>query len=1777
MVKLIRPLSVLTAVLGVGAVFAGDADKQVYNDIDVSAGGDITEPVAVHRAPYAAWLADPNYNNWTNYTTSGYHYEWPQIIRLTWGDVGRTLEFTNLTPGVTYEYSVVKNDSTPISGSFTTVANPPRWLAAEVNHKKGSDASYISNFRDLGGWEIPGGNGKKTNFNVFFRSASLDSYWQGSVDYRARCPIHTEFGIKTELDLRTASETGITSVAPEDPKDFDNYVYYFDNATKAGPYPTGSANTFTSSPMVADDSIRYYLISMTTGVQSSLTSDYAEATRKCFQVLGNPANHPVLFHCAGGRDRTGFVAVMIEALCGLTEEQIFRDHLSIVFAAQGSMYAERVDGNLRSLYANGSDGQPLYAKYGPSLAGHARAYLEAIGVTYDQLKGVTQAYVGETPEEVLARVDAYEASKNMRTVYYVTAETRATNAVHRVGDGEMLHDPVLFPRANETTEANKADGLISSYKLSREGFRFTGWTEEAQLSPTTGVKYSQWAVQPIYSVTFKGPFGEVLAAGAVNEGESGAALVPSAPAGTEITGWSADLAELDAVGSNMVFTATMIGTGSGYVGTVGEAVTDPVVLMRGGDVVRKLTTANGGTEYVHVFTDSSRAVTFANPLVGDLQVTYFAVGGGGAGGNSHPGSSSTDRFGAGGGGGGGVASSTYTIPGGKTLTITVGKGGTVADSYSAARGPAGATTIFCDGVEVVTAPGGGAGGSDSSSKAAAYPQPGAAGGGAAYYETSSAYGQGAAGTFASYAEGRNYPMNGGGKGSKSIIGNTSCQSLPGGGGGAGGAGRAGVSKSHVAGNGGLGVYASITGDLALYGAGGGGGGGAQGTYLESLAAVGYVDGIIPGEGANGGGRGGAWSATLNAAVAPQAGAANTGAGGGGAGANSQNAAPGADGVVIIRYLEQPANSPAIGGVISSWESAAGTEYLHRFDNIQQLSEFRNVSGEDLTVRYLVVGGGGAGGASYGYEGYSYGGGGGGGGGVAGASAIIPADGVWTIAVGKGGIASNHRYYTAEPGTASAISNGVVEIAFAPAGGAGGNTSNTSSGRTGGYAIAGATGGGDSERGTAVMGTFQSYSDGITYGPYAGGKHAGGEKFISDDFTKTNKVNYSGGGAGAGGNGVNGNSSTHVNGAGGVGVPSDITGVMVRYGGGGGGGTSMNGPLPLTKGTYGDGEPGAGTDGGGTGGYYDEANEVWVEPAAGTDGLGGGGGGASLYHGKKATPGCSDSTVMGANGGNGVVYIRYTANPKNPTPDFATTGNVGQVVFDFSGESVMLGGKIYVMPGTTATVKATDLGGRVCSCWRDESTGEIFWGSEVELSPTDATMYTAVFGANWEYDASAGTLSDGEWIFTARTSGTTGEGIILSNCVQAASHGFLNLAAPVVPAAGTSLSEAKRKITRLGHNSGSDGLFARSSNEIRQQLKGLVLPDNNFTICRRAFYACSNLTGVVCFPGETTFYRENFYGCTSLEGIVFKGGVTGGQKRGSDSYGLFNNCKSLGGDLELPAVGFAALQQYDFKGTAITSANLTNVTTIGKEAFNGCKQLASVRLSDSLVSIGAKAFLECRALADVDPFLPDSVETVDTQAFQQCAVSGELRLKSVKNITYQSFYSDSTEMITGLYAPSATNVSANAFKSYNLASVEFGPAKVSFLYGNGTAANYKIGYANFNRLADKCVFTFPGLAPDMPQMSVVGGQGCFGTYRPFYKDKHPVFIGDWSADPEGWNKILDEIGSTDIGGKTPPTLPEGYTVKGLFHFLGDAADNVQYGWLVAMPGAPVKRPFTIYVR
>jgi hypothetical protein len=241
-------------------------------------------------------------------------------------------------------------------------------------------------------------------------------------------------------------------------------------------------------------------------------------------------------------------------------------------------------------------------------------------------------------------------------------------------------------------------------------------------------------------------------------------------------------------------------------------------------------------------TDSLEPVSYS--------IDFLVVAGGGAGGQTV----------GGGGGAGGYRTSTQTVTGGTSITVTVGDGGSGASGSDSSISGTGLTTI--------TSAGGGLGGSYPTGSPSFNGSNGGSGGGGG--GDAPAGGSGGTG---------NTPNTSPSQGNNGGAGRASNSPFQGGGGG--GASASGASASGGArGSGGNGTASSITGSSVTYA---GGGGGASND--SSTAGLG---------GSGGGGNGGFNSPSGTAGVT---GTVNTGGGGGGG--RDSGRGNGGKGVVIL--------------------------------------------------------------------------------------------------------------------------------------------------------------------------------------------------------------------------------------------------------------------------------------------------------------------------------------------------------------------------------------------------------------------------------------------------------------------------------------------------------------------------------------------------------------------------------------------------------------------------------------------------------------------------------------------------------------------------------------------------------------------------------------------------------------------------------------------------------------------------------------------------------------
>ena len=164
----------------------------------------------------------------------------------------------------------------------------------------------MGNFRDLGGWKI--GTDKVVKQGMIYRSPEFNKSYTGEslLSGKDLNYVVQDLGIKTDIDLRTNySET----------KGYEN----------AG---------ITTSPL--GSTVRYQYCGMKFQSQNILTrTDNKDNIKVFFDTLADETVYPVVFHCAQGKDRTGCMAFLVNALLGVSTNDLEMDYMFTNFTEYG--------------------------------------------------------------------------------------------------------------------------------------------------------------------------------------------------------------------------------------------------------------------------------------------------------------------------------------------------------------------------------------------------------------------------------------------------------------------------------------------------------------------------------------------------------------------------------------------------------------------------------------------------------------------------------------------------------------------------------------------------------------------------------------------------------------------------------------------------------------------------------------------------------------------------------------------------------------------------------------------------------------------------------------------------------------------------------------------------------------------------------------------------------------------------------------------------------------------------------------------------------------------------------------------------------------------------------------------------------------------------------------------------------------------------------------------------------------------------------------------------
>lgn len=236
-----------------------------------------------------------------------------------------------------YRVQFVLSNGTTAStqGSFRT-ADTPRILSIDG----------IANVRDIGGWNTT--NGKCIKQGLLYRGSELDGAVENKFLLTAdgMQDMLTVLGIRTDMDLRASTD-----------------------------------NQYGTDALGESVTHIYYNVPMYMGV---FADGNKAAVRKLFSDLANRNNYPVYLHCTYGLDRTGTMCYLLEALLGVSDEDLLRDY------QLSALYYGKVADEEMAKFVN-----QLETYAGSTTQQKVENYLLSIGVTPEEIQSIRDIFLGE--------------------------------------------------------------------------------------------------------------------------------------------------------------------------------------------------------------------------------------------------------------------------------------------------------------------------------------------------------------------------------------------------------------------------------------------------------------------------------------------------------------------------------------------------------------------------------------------------------------------------------------------------------------------------------------------------------------------------------------------------------------------------------------------------------------------------------------------------------------------------------------------------------------------------------------------------------------------------------------------------------------------------------------------------------------------------------------------------------------------------------------------------------------------------------------------------------------------------------------------------------------------------------------------------------------------------------------------------------------------------------------------------------------------------------------
>lgn len=281
----------------------------------------------------------------------------------------------NLTPGTTYYYKVIADEVEVTKGQFN-VEGRLRMLGFNSG----------SNMRDMGGWTTE--DGKMVQYGKIYRGGELHAGFETNMN-STDLKNFAALGIAAEFDLRNNDQVQ-NNVGPK-------------NSALGANVPYRYMNQY----LFADDALK----------QDTLI--YREAFNFFADNLN--AGRPIYFHCIWGADRTGAMAMLLNGLLGVGEDQLYKDYELTSFSKAGLREKSGLDTKFDYL-----------AQYGGSIQEQIYRYLsEYVKVPKSKLNDIIRHMLNDEANSIIETPNTNSIIESLDAPIYDLMGRIVTNPTKR--------------------------------------------------------------------------------------------------------------------------------------------------------------------------------------------------------------------------------------------------------------------------------------------------------------------------------------------------------------------------------------------------------------------------------------------------------------------------------------------------------------------------------------------------------------------------------------------------------------------------------------------------------------------------------------------------------------------------------------------------------------------------------------------------------------------------------------------------------------------------------------------------------------------------------------------------------------------------------------------------------------------------------------------------------------------------------------------------------------------------------------------------------------------------------------------------------------------------------------------------------------------------------------------------------------------------------------------------------------------------------------------------